>query len=127
MRSFNLSLAAKTTAILCAAALFAGCGKDSTSPTVVVPGPRFNFTFLLTGESHSFQFNDVGSWDYACTPHGQHGMTGTIIVAAGGVDSLVHVGPSNSLSFSPQVATIAPGATVRWVNDSPRSDHTVTR
>ena len=130
MRPFNLSLAAKAAAILCAAALFSGCSKnDSSAPNVPVTGPTFNFTFPQTGTSHELQVDDVGTWGYACSPHGSGGMTGTIEVVAAAADSqLVEVGLSNGFTFTPQTATIKPGGKIRWVNRSTITfNHTATR
>ena len=110
----------------------AGCSEDkSTTAPPVVTGPTFNYTFPQTGTSHSRVFTEVGSWDYRCTPHAGGGMTGTVIVdAASTVDSLtnpVQVGPGNSFTFQPATVTIRPGGTVRWVNVSSATNHTVTR
>ena len=56
-------------------------------------------------------------------------MNGIVNVSAtSGDDSiLVHVGPGNALVFSPATVTIKSGGKVRWVNDSPMTNHTVTR
>jgi plastocyanin len=128
MRSRSSSVVAASIAALSLAALLFGCSsKDSTSPPVTVTGPTFNFTFPQTGTSHELVFTDVGTWNYVCTTHAP-GMAGSVTVAAAGPDSvLVHVGPSNSLSFSPASASVKTGGKVRWVNDSNMSNHTVTR
>ena len=113
-------------ALLSAAALAASCSKkDSTSP-----GPTFSFTFPQTGTSNKLVFTDVGSWGYHCIPHGASGMTGTVVVNASSANDsvVVQVGPSNSLSFSPNSVSIKPGGYVRWVNASTLNfNHTVTR
>ncbi len=130
MRHRSVAFAAILVAALSTSALFAGCSKkDSTSPPVTMTGPTFNFTFPQTGTSHQFTFTDVGTWNYACIPHGSGGMTGTVIVAAAGADSaLVQVGPSNAFSYSPSSVTIKQGGKVRWVNASTNTfNHTVTR
>lgn len=128
MRSNSLTAAVFTLALALAAA---GCGKkDPASPTPS-GGPRFNLTFTTAGPngtSQHLQINDVGTWNYACTPHGSGGMTGTIVVAAAAADSAtIAVGPGNTFSFSPQTVTIKPGGHVRWQNQSNRTDHTATR
>jgi plastocyanin len=112
-----------------AIAVIVGCGGSSSKSTNPGGGPTFNFTFPATGVSHSFTFTDAGAWDYHCTPHGGSGMTGTVTVSSGSVvDSvLVTVGPSNTLTFSPSAATIKVGGTIRWVNGSTMTNHTVTR
>jgi plastocyanin len=55
------------------------------------------------------------------------GMVGTVQVDATGLDSaLVQIGAGNGLTFSPATAHIKPGASVRWVNASNLTIHTVT-
>jgi len=119
-------------ALVFAAALAAlpGCSDEtsSTSPPVA-SGPNFNFTFPQTGTSHELVFISVGSWSYRCVPHSSSGMNGVVNVGATtGDDSvLVHVGPGNQLVFNPATVNIKSGGKVRWVNDSPMTNHTVTR
>ena len=110
-----------------------GCSK-STSPGgggggTPPAGPSFNFSFPAQGASAFFAFADAGTWGYHCIPHGGAGMTGTVIVSAAGADSaLVDVSSAGgALSFSPSSVTIKPGGTVRWVNRSTMTIHTVTR
>lgn len=129
MRSTSFLAAAFTLALGLAAA---GCAsKDPASPNPPAGGPRFNFTFPgvgPNGTSQHLQINDIGTWNYACTPHASQGMTGTIVVAASGPDSaLVNVGPGNALEFQPSTVTIRTGGHVRWQNQSNRTDHTATR
>jgi len=119
-------------ALLFAAALaaLAGCSNETSSVSPpVASGPNFNFTFPATGVSHELVFLSVGSWSYRCVPHSGSGMTGTVVVDAGSANdsALVHVGPGNALVFSPASVTIKSGGKVRWVNDSPMTNHTVTR
>lgn len=113
-----------------------GCSKDnSAAPTGTVGGPSLSFTFpgaavgVTPGTSHTFQFTTVGSWNYHCTPHQSSGMSGTVNVSASSmVDSaLIQVGPSDALVFSPPNVTIKQNGTVRWVNMSSMTIHTVTR
>ncbi len=129
MNTRSLSPIVAALALVCAGALFASCSKkDSTSPPVVT-GPTFNFTFPLTGTSHQFTFNTVGSWNYACSPHGSSGMAGTVIVSGSSlVDSVVvQVGAGGAFVYSPSTVTIKTGGSVRWVNVSGTLNHTVTR
>jgi hypothetical protein len=128
MRSTSLFAAAVTFALGLAVA---GCGtKDPASPATA-GGPRFNLTFPgvgPNGTSQHLQINDIGTWNYACTPHASQGMTGTIVVAASGPDSaFVNVGLGNAFDFQPSTVTIRSGGHVRWQNQSNRTDHTVTR
>lgn len=128
-------------ALLVLAALFSiaffvilGCGGGGGGgPTTPGGGggPTFDLRFPATGASQSFTFTPAGSWVYHCTPHGSQtsGMRGTVVVDAGSaIDSaLVSVGESNTLTFTPATVTIKPGGTVRWVNESSMTNHTVTR
>ena len=112
-----------------------GCSKNSTAPTGSTGGPALSFTFpaaqvaAVPGTSHDFQFTTVGTWNYHCAAHQAYGMAGTVIVSASSpTDSaLVRVGPSDSLVFSPATVTIKQNGTVRWVNVSSMTIHTVTR
>ncbi len=129
MNARSLPLAVVALAIVCAGATLAGCSKkDSTSPPVVT-GPTFNFTFPATGTSHHRAFTEVGTWNYACSPHGSGGMTGSVTVSGSSlVDSVVvQVGPGNAFSYAPQSVTVKTGGHVRWVNVSTTLNHTVTR
>lgn len=111
----------------------AGCGKeDNPASPAPTGGPRFNFTFPAAGPdgtSHQLPITDIGTWNYGCTLHaGSQGMTGTIVVAAAGPDSAtIAVGPGNTFTFSPASVTIRSGGSVRWQNQSNRTDHTATR
>ena len=118
-------------ALLVAALLFpvGGCSSEKSTNPPFVSGPTFNFTFPQTGTSHTLQFLTVGSWNYRCVPHSSAGMNGTVVVnATTGLDSaVVQVGPGDAFVFDPSSVTIKSGATVRWVNASSMSNHTVTR
>ncbi len=114
--------------------LIAGCGGGGgggpTNPGGGgTPDPVFDLRFPATGASQSFTFTKDGAWDYACTPHAGSGMDGTVVVNAGSANdsALVTIGPSNTLTFSPASVTIKTGGTVRWVNASNMTNHTVTR
>lgn len=119
-------------ALLGMALFLVGCGGGGgggggvTNPGT---GPSFDLHFPATNASQTFVFNDAGTWDYHCTPHGSQGMTGSVVVNASSANDsmLVSVGPSNTLTFSPASVTIKPGGVVRWVNVSTMTIHTVTR
>jgi plastocyanin len=129
MRSTSLFAAALTLVLGLAVA---GCAtKDPASPAPA-GGPRFNLTFPAAGPngtSQHLQVNDIGTWNYACTPHAAQNMTGTIVVAASGPDSAyVEVDPqAHPFEFNPKTVTIKAGGHVRWQNQGTRTDHTVTR
>jgi hypothetical protein len=112
--------------------LLVSCGKDGepVSPgggsTGSTPPAPFNFSFPQTGHSEQLAFPNAGVFGYHCRQHGGSGMTGGVTVNAVGLDSIVvSVGQGGNM-FSPSAVTIKPGGTVRWVNVSSRSDHTVT-
>lgn len=114
--------------------LLAGCGgggggSGPTNPGGGTPDPVFDLRFPATGASRTFTFTKDGTWNYVCTPHAGSGMEGTVVVSAGAAQdsALVTVGPSNTLTFSPASVTIKTGGTVRWVNASNMTNHTVTR
>ncbi len=121
--------------ILAVLALFAlsfslilGCGSSGGGgPTTPGGGLTIAFSFPAQGASRTQVFADAGTYDYRCSPHGGSGMTGRVSVAAASmVDSaLVNVG-SGGLLFNPSVVTIKPGGSVRWVNVSGLTNHTVT-
>jgi plastocyanin len=111
-----------------------GGGSSSTSPGTGGggggSGPSFDLSFPATGASRSFTFATAGTWNYQCSPHGNCcGMTGSVVVNAGATEdsAVVTVGPGNTLSYSPATVTVKPGGTVRWVNASSATNHTVTR
>lgn len=106
-----------------------GGGSGPTNPGGGPPDPTFDLRFPATGASRTFTFTKDGTWDYVCTPHQGSGMDGTVIVNATATEdsALVTVGPSNTLAFSPTSVTIKTGGTVRWVNASNMTNHTVTR
>lgn len=116
-----------------ASLLLAGCGggggSGPTNPGGTPSDPVFDLRFPATGASQSFTFTKDGTWTYVCTPHAGSGMEGTVVVNAGAAQdsALVTVGPSNTLTFSPASVTIKTGGTVRWVNASSMTNHTVTR
>ena len=113
-----------------AVAALPGCSEESSSTSPQVPsGPNFNFSFPATGTSHTLAFITVGSWTYRCLPHQGSGMTGTVVVSpTSNNDSvLVFVGSGDSLVFRPNLVDIKSGGSVRWLNVSSMTNHTVTR
>jgi len=77
-------------------------------------------------QSARLTFPSAGTFGYHCIPHESMGMRGTVQVDASGADSsLVRIAASG-LTFSPAMAHIKPGGTVRWVNASSSTIHTVT-
>ncbi|MBI1796202.1 MAG: hypothetical protein HYR74_04030 [Candidatus Eisenbacteria bacterium] len=103
------------------------CSK-STSPAGGGGGGalELNSGTLVNGASYSHVFANAAVYGYHCQIHGT-GMAGSVTVAGGGADSmLVSVGPGGTLSYSPNAVTIKPGGTVRWINVSGGTNHTVT-
>ena len=77
-------------------------------------------------QSARLTFPSAGTFGYHCIPHESMGMRGTVQVDASGADSsLVRIAASG-LTYSPATAHIKPGGTVRWVNASSSTTHTVT-
>ena len=128
-------------ALLVLAALFSfallviiGCGGGGGGSNPTNPGgggPTFDLHFPATNASQSFTFTTNGSWAYHCTPHGTQtsGMHGEVVVAAASANdsALVIVGDNDTFTFTPSSVTIKTGGTVRWVNESSMTNHTVTR
>lgn len=103
------------------------CSDDDGSPTNPGGGGTvFNLGPFAIGQSASFTFPNAGSFGYHCIPHRTMGMTGTVQVDGQGADSAVVQIAASGLSFTPSTAHIKPGATVRWVNASSATNHTVT-
>ena len=119
------------------AAALSGCSNnDSSSPTPPVTGPTFSFAFPTAGAeppgapgtSNKLVFNDVGTWNYHCIPHGPQGMVGSVTVLAGGpADSATVKVGSGGFQFVPSAVTIHQGGYVRWFNVSGLTTHTVSR
>lgn len=116
----------------------AACGK-SNSPTSPYGGGggggggggtgggmTFNFGPFAVGQSASLAFPTAGTFGYHCIPHRAMGMVGEVLVDDAGADSaLVSIG-ANGFSFTPATAHVKAGSTVRWVNVSTLTIHTVT-
>jgi len=78
------------------------------------------------GQSARFTFTESGLFGYHCIPHRDMGMTGSVVVDAGGADSaLVQIG-ATGLNFTPSTVHLKTGGSVRWVNVSSSTVHTVT-
>lgn len=104
------------------------CGKKSGgSPTGPAPGLTLAFTFPDQGTSRQHTFTSAGVFDYRCSPHGGSGMTGRVTVSASSAtDSVVVSVGQGGLLFDPASVTIKVGGSVRWVNVSTFTNHTVT-
>ena len=81
---------------------------------------------FAVGQSTTFTFPSAGTFGYHCIPHQSMGMVGTVQVDAGGADSVVVQIAATGLTFTPSTAHIKPNGSVRWVNASSSSVHTVT-
>lgn len=108
-----------------------GCGKSS-SPTDPYGGGSsggggtsntpFNSGTLAGPASFDHVFPTAGTVGYHCNFHVSMGMTGTVVVAAGGASSATVT--ASGTTFSPSSVTIMPGGTVHWtISDG---THTVT-
>ena len=116
-------------------ALVPACSKSTNPYSSGGPpaggGTTFDLAFPAQGASRTFTFPDSGSFAYHCRAHQSQGMTGVVIVAAAGADSdTVAVGVTGggaaALKYTPSSVTIRPGGTVRWINRSTMTNHTVT-
>lgn len=117
-------------ATLIAVAGAASCGKKG-SPTAPYgggggTGTSFNLGPFAVGQSAKLSFANAGTFGYHCNPHRSMGMVGTVQVDASGSDSAVVRIAVSGLSFSPSSAHIKTGGSVRWVNASSATNHTVT-
>lgn len=91
-------------------------------------GPIFESGTVAPGGSYSYVFMTAGLFPYHCKFHGAaggSGMSGTIVVKAGGTPSLDIVSMTSGFTFSPVHDTVDVGDTVKWVNNS-SMDHTAT-
>lgn len=103
-----------------------GSGSRSTNPGG--GGPSFNLTFPAQNVSRQFTFTTAGTWDYHCTAHSN--MDGVVVVDAGSANDSALVDVSSAgmaQTYTPSSVTIKPGGSVRWVNKSTMTNHTVTR
>ena len=124
--STRLALASLLVAVTVAVA---ACSKSSspTSPTGGGSGTPFDLGPFARGQSATVTFATAGTFPYHCVPHASMGMRGTVQVDAGGSDSAVVQVGAGGFAFAPSSAHIKPGGSVRWVNVSTLTNHTVTR
>ena len=112
-----------------AALALAGCSKDkSTNATPGPGGTELNSGTLAAGSGqYVHTFANAGSFPYHCEIHPI--MQHTIVVATGGLDSLiVNIVNATDSGFQAQavggVTTVKPGGYVHWKNVSGQA-HTV--
>ena len=111
----------------------AGCSKNGTPTSLYggagggggANGPLHLGPFAV-GQSMTFTFPSAGTFGYHCIPHQSMGMVGTVQVDAGGADSMVVRIAATGLTFTPSSAHIKPNGSIRWVNASSSTVHTVT-
>ena len=78
------------------------------------------------GQSATFTFTEAGLYGYHCIPHRDMGMTGSVVVDAGGADSALVLIAVSGLTYSPATVHVRTGGIVRWINASASTVHTVT-
>jgi len=116
--------AALLAVVLAAASCSSGKGGDKSAPTSPgsVGSHELNSPNLAPGATYEHRFWAPGAYAYYCIYHGA--MTGSVIVDANALDTLVNVSITSSVSPFPTVG-VKPGGRVVWTNDSPMT-HTVT-
>jgi plastocyanin len=77
------------------------------------------------GTSHRLADGETGTRTATVTANQTTTVSPFLIAVAGPQSGLVEVRLTGGLQFAPQVITITPGTTVRWINDS-TMDHTIT-
>jgi plastocyanin len=119
--------------LVAASLVFLGCSKNKnpTSPYGGGPSgnpgggggaPLFDSSTLSAGANFVHTFPAAGTFGYHCNFHVSMGMTGTVTVVDGVVDSAVVV--ASGTSFTPSSVSVKPGGYIRWhLTDGP---HTVT-
>ena len=113
-----------TLALLAVSGAMSGCSKsDKGTNPMSTTEPFESGNLSSSGPTSIFvhRFNTVGSFGYRCRIHSV--MTGTVDVAASGVDSPT-VRISNN-QFTPAVVSVKTGSYVKWANIG--APHTVTR
>jgi hypothetical protein len=108
---------------------FVGCSKDDKGTNPPPGGAELNSGTLTAGQQYVHTFATAGTFPYHCTIH--PAMRDTIIVSAGGVDSLIveiqNTGPSGFVLFGGgTTGTLKPGGYVHWKNLPGQPAHTVT-
>jgi plastocyanin len=97
-----------------------GCSDNSTSPN---QGDLFDSGNISPGETFTYTFKQTQTVEYFCRIH-EPDMRGTITVEENtDVPDTITITMENT-QFHPQDKTVAPNATVRWVNND-NFDHTV--
>ncbi|MGE5175794.1 MAG: hypothetical protein ACM3JJ_05400 [Hyphomicrobiales bacterium] len=91
-------------------------------PTSPGTGLELNSGNLAPNATYTHRFASTGSFHYHCIYHSP--MTGTVTVSANAADTLVTVTITSDTAPFPS-ATVAPGGTVRWINDNSMT-HTIT-
>src|SRR5580765_8465365 len=113
-----------TAAILMALALVAltSCGGGGGGNTMAPPAKEMNSPDFGNGGSFVHTFAAAGTYNYHCIHHGA--MTGSVVVdaSAAGTTATVNI-TSSSVPFP--AASVKPGGTVTWSNNS-GAVHTVT-
>jgi plastocyanin len=107
--------------LFAALAAFYACGSDDGTG----PGggdKELNSGDFGPGGTYAHTFAAAGTFPYHCIHHSP--MTGSVVVSAASVDSLVSVHIVSNTSPFP-AATVKPGGRVTWTNNT-GSVHTVT-
>lgn len=93
-----------------------------TAPGPVTPGKELNSGDFGSGGVFQHTFASAGTYHYHCVHHGP--MTGTVVVdaSAPGTSASVSIVSMSSPFAS---ASVKPGGTVTWTNNTPEV-HTVT-
>jgi len=115
--------------VVFAAFALAGNWACSSKSSPTAPGgggggvtKELNSGDIVAGATFQHVFSTAGSFDYHCIYHGA--MTGTVVVSASAPGSLVDVSITSSSAPFPG-ATVKPGGTVKWTNNT-GVVHTVT-
>ncbi len=122
MSSRRPLLWAATAVLLVGAAGLWSCSKSNSPTAPGGGGPVLDSGDFGQGQTYTHTFTAAGSYPYHCIHHAP--MTGSVTVTASSTDSLVIVSITSSTSPFPP-ATVRPGGTVTWTNDTPMV-HTVT-
>lgn len=98
------------------------CNSGTSNPTGPGPGTELSSGTLGPGATYQHAFAAAGAYPYHCVFHAP--MRGTVQVSATATDSIAQVSITSSTTSFPG-ATIRPGGTVVWTNNT-QLDHTVT-